>query len=375
MVKRVILIHFQPVELFPPVLNMIDFFSTEKNIELIVCTNNKLKENVLKNYENNRVKIYRPASLTRNKWLQYINYFSFYFSSIFLLLWYKPDVVLYIETLSSWPALIYKKIKREKVKLMVHYHEYIEPALYESGMFLARYMHKIERNMYSTFSWISHTNSVRMKMFREDNKLNNVDDTIFNILPNYPSKLWLNSYADKKVIGHIKKMVFVGSLGYENMYLKEVVDFLSHHPAEFSLDVYSYNIDEKAKSTLLNCENKNINFLGGCDYQSLPEILKQYDIGLVIYKPFSKNTIHAVSNKVFEYLACGLDVWYSADMEFTHSFGRTGVYPKIVSVDFNKFNEFDYESAFNRNGLNYFPSTFFYEDVYPKMVSHFLDPK
>lgn len=373
--KKVFIIHFQPIELFPPALNMIDFFGNEKNIELFVCTNKKLKENTLQYYQNENVKIYRPSTLSKNRAIQYLNYFSFYFSSIVLLFWHHPRVVLYIETLSSWPALIYKKISGRGIKLMVHYHEYTEPALYESGMFLARYMHKIERKMYNSFSWISHTNPIRMQMFKDDCNLNSLNNETFNIIPNYPSKSWLKEEGSNAPINGIKKMVFVGSLGYKNMYLQEVVDFLNDHPEEFSLDVYSYNIDNKAKEVLKTCDNKNIKFFGGCDYKALPEILKNYHIGLVIYKPFSQNTIHAVSNKVFEYLACGLDVWYSNDMTYTNSYERISVYPKILSVDFKELRSFDYKSALNREGLPYVPSTFFYEDIYPKMAFHFLDSK
>lgn len=373
--KVVFIIHFQPIELFPPVLNMIDFFGKEKEIELFVSANRKLKENVLKDYENQNVKIYRPGHFSKSRLLQYFNYFSYYFSTLVLLLWHKPNVVLYIETLSSWPALIYKKIRGKKVKLMVHYHEYTEPARYDSGMLLSRIMHKMEKKMYSRFSWISHTNPVRMQMFKNDCNLNDIDNEVFKIIPNYPSRSWLKNETINIDTNRIKKMVFVGSLGYKNMYLQEMIDFLDLHSDEFSLDVYSYNIDNKAKTTLLECKNKNIKFFGGCDYHSLPEILKTYDIGLVIYKPFSLNTINAVSNKVFEYLACGLDVWYSSDMTYTHEYERLNFYPKIVSVDFTELNSFDYKNALNHENLPFKASEYFYENIYPQMVDHFLDEK
>src|SRR5690606_13416823 len=142
----------------------------------------------------------------------------------------------------------------------------------------------------------------------------------FHVIPNYPSKNWSNSNIKDFSKQKTKRLVFVGSLGYKNMYLQEVIDWLKLHPTEFSLDIYSYNIDIKAKEAIQYCGLHNIHFFGGCNYKDLPHILKNYDIGLVIYKPFSVNTIHAVSNKVFEYLACGLDVWFSEDMTYTFNY-------------------------------------------------------
>ncbi|MBS1761530.1 MAG: hypothetical protein JSR00_01525, partial [Bacteroidetes bacterium] len=219
-----------------------------------------------------------------------------------------------------------------KFKLMVHYHEYTDPESYEKGMWLSRNFHSLEKKMYKDFFWISQTNENRLEFFIIDNRLQNFSQVHFDTLPNYPSITW-----QKKVSNDFlerKKMVFIGSLGYKNMYLKELVDFVNKNSLFFSVDFYSYNIDSEAKEFLLKSENENIRFIGGIDYSLLPEILPQYHIGLVLYKPFSINTIHAVSNKVFEYLACGLDVWYSSDMVYTDKYITENSFPKVLKVEF-----------------------------------------
>ena len=164
-------------------------------------------------------------------------------------------------------------------------------------------------------------------------------------------------------------MVFVGSLGYDNMYLQEITDWIGRHRDEFCLDVFSYNIDNKARSLLENTPYDNIKYCGGCDYQSLPAILAGYDIGLDIYKPYALNHVHGVSNKVFEYLACGLDVWFSVDKSFSLQYARDNVYPKMIPVDFNQLDAFDYKAAMDRENLPYQPSEFFYENVYGEMLT------
>lgn len=370
--KKVFIIHFQPLKLFPPAMNLIDFLSEEKEFKLFICTNDK-RNSSLKPYENNKVTIYRPSSLTENTYWQYVNYFLFYSSALFHLLWHRPETVIYIETLSSWPALVYKKIRRSKVRLMAHYHEYTEPGLYESGMVLSKWMHKFERKMYPLFSWISHTNTERMQMFKNDCDLNKMKEELFHIMPNYPSKEWINLKENNYANNKIKRLVFVGSLGYKNMYLREVLDWLALKREEFMLDIYSYNIDAKAKQTLQECNLPNVKYHGGCNYDDLPTILKNYDIGLVIYKPFSKNTVHAVSNKVFEYLACGLDVWFSSDMTYTYNYVRENVYPKVVPVNFEQLQQFDHKSAISREGIRFEPSPYYYEKVYVALRDFILN--
>lgn len=369
--KKVFLIHFQPIELFPPALNLIEFFGNVNNINLYVSTNKKLSQNNLKDYVNKKVKIYRPSSFSKSKILQYVNYAFYYFSTLFLLLWHKPDVVLYVETLSAWPALFYRKLMGNKFKLMVHYHEYTDPESYEKGMWLSRNFHSLEKKMYKDFFWISQTNENRLEFFIIDNRLQNFSQVHFDTLPNYPSITW-----QKKVSNDFlerKKMVFIGSLGYKNMYLKELVDFVNKNSLFFSVDFYSYNIDSEAKEFLLKSENENIRFIGGIDYSLLPEILPQYHIGLVLYKPFSINTIHAVSNKVFEYLACGLDVWYSSDMVYTDKYITENSFPKVLKVEFKNLENFNWKVAINREGLTYNPPNFYYESLYPKLLDKIME--
>lgn len=353
-------------------MNMINYLSKNSTLDLIVVTNKKLITNSLLTYVNlsENVKIYRPVGHSEKAIARYLNYFLFYAAGLFLLIWHRPKIVFYFETLSSWPALIYKKIKGKRTQIMVHYHEYTEPELYNRGMILSRWMHGMESKMYKKFSWISHTNPVRLQMFKDDNHLNEMPLAFFHVIPNYPSESWRNFIRKQDSKSKVKRLVFVGSLGYDNMYLQEVIDWVGNHPDEFSLDVYSYNIDTKAKQVLENNGFANIKYCGGCDYQKLPEILKYYDIGLDIYKPFALNHVYGVSNKIFEYLSCGLDVWFSVDKPQSLQFRREDVFPKMLPVNFKELNSFDYLSAISREGLVYKPSSYCYENVYPEILSH-----
>lgn len=368
----IVIIHLLPLELYPPVMNLVDYLSKNYLGKIIVLTTYKSAKNSLTLYSNNSSKVLlkRMSLSGKNPIARMINYTIFYLNGISLLIRSKPKAVLYFESLSAWPALVYKKIRGERIKLMVHYHEYNDPQVKSEGTSLMRHFHKLEKKMYSHFSWISHTNPVRLQMFKDDNGLNKLPKSIFHVMPNYPSSSWMRKEGSYCYKQKQKKLVYVGSLGYDNMYLQEVVDWVGNHPEEFSLDVYSYNIDSKARKILEQGDYENIKYCGGCDYQSLPGLLSHYDIGLVIYKPFSQNTIHAVSNKVFEYLACGLDVWFSEDMMYTFEYERREVFPKVLPVDFKNLNSFDTVHAVCRTGLKFEPSVYFYENIYPEIVQH-----
>ncbi|MBX2939212.1 MAG: hypothetical protein KF880_03960 [Ferruginibacter sp.] len=360
--KKVFVVHFQPLEAYPPGMNFVTFLSKQHDIKLRVSSSCLRSDLKLKPFKLDAVRISRPG-VKHKSYFRWVDYVVYYLSTLIQLLLFRPDTVIYFETLSSWPALWYKKIRRN-VRLMVHYHEYVSPKQYEQGMKLSRFMHKMEIKMYPKgFSWISQTNEERMAMFRRDHHLESIKESVFKIIPNYPPQHWITQNRNNSSSPSNIRLVFVGSLGYKNMYLQELTDWIQSKN-DIELDVYAYNIDQEAVALLNKCDINKIRFHGGVDYDSLPEVLKKYDVGIVMYKPFSENTIHAVSNKVFEYLACGLDVWFSTDMSYSFRYIRDNVYPKVLPVDFSCLPAFDYKGAISRKGVVYQPSKYYYETVY-----------
>lgn len=366
---QLVIIHFQPLELYPPVLNLLKYLSGKKDLKVVVVTTrNKQGDrfNQLDNLSGN-IEIKRTAPIIAGSILRIFNYSSFYIYSFFLLLKHQPKAILYFETLSSWPALMYQQCKGEKIKLFAHYHEYLNPNEYENNMRLVKWMHGIESKMYpASYSWISHTNEPRMEKFISDQQLEKVDQNIFHIMPNYPSRNWAKKMNKLQSTGKVR-LVYVGSLGFNTMYLKETVDWVQLNCRSLSLDIYSHNIDEDAHSFLQSVQNENIKIHGACNYDRLPDVLHNYDVGLVMYKPVSDNWIYNAPNKVFEYLACGLDVWFSKSMTYMMGLSSANAYPKILPIDFEKLDEFNFKRAVNREGLLFKENNFYYENVYNEM--------
>ncbi len=91
-----------------------------------------------------------------------------------------------------------------------------------------------------------------------------------------------------------------------------------------------------------------INLKAGVNYNELPEILKQYDIGILLYKGHIPNYVFNAPNKLFEYLACGLDVWYPEVMQGCTKYDSTEAWPKVVSLNFKDLCKYDLEKLVER---------------------------
>lgn len=250
---------------------------------------------------------------------------------------------------------------------MVHYHEYVTPEEYQKGMTLVGYAHRLEQLLYPRYTWISQTNEVRLEKFLADNGLT-LNPEVHHTLANYPPRFW-STFRRNARTDSMTRLVYVGSLGYDTMYLREVLEWLASKQSEFSLDIYAYNIDERARKALFEASLPNVRYHGGCTYQQLPEVLRRYDVGLVMYKPFSENTVCAVSNKVFEYLLCGLDVWFSVEMEYTHRFVRENVSPKVIAVDFKSLNQLNTAKALATVPADTDLTVYCYEREYSSILS------
>ena len=97
-------------------------------------------------------------------------------------------------------------------------------------------------------------------------------------------------------------------------------------------------------------------------------MLVNYDVGLILYNGNSTNFIYNAPNKLFEYLACGLDVWFSKDLVTSKDYIIENSYPKILEVDFNRLDKFDYQFAISRKGLFHKPTDFYCELVYQNFL-------
>ncbi|MHA4808315.1 glycosyltransferase family protein [Flavitalea flava] len=353
-------------------MNWINYLASQedKEMEVLVFT---MGTSVVRQFvpPSSRVKIIRPAKEEGevSVFRRYGNYIRFYTVTAAKLATWKPGTVLYYETLSSLPAILYKKIFNRRSRLLVHYHEYMDPGEYQRGMLLDRILHKWETKIYPECSWVSHTNEQRLAFFKKDNHPVRIGNP--RVMPNYPPGKWV--IREPKTLEKPLRLVHVGSLSLDSMYVKELATWVIAQKGKVVLDIYSLRINIDTKNYLSALNTDLIRFLGGCTYDDLPNVLSRYSVGVVLYKGLnaSKNTIYAASNKLFEYHACGLEVWFSQEMLGSHIFTTTATFPKIIPVDFTKLEKFNVDEAIDRKGMVFRSSPYFYEEVFNPLLNMF----
>jgi hypothetical protein len=256
------------LELYPPVCNLLDYLGKNSTNKIIVISTKISSEKKLKPYTpaSKKIIINRMPGIVPTSRSRVFKFISFYLNSLALLIKQAPKSVLYFDTISSWPALVYKKLRKNKVRLLVHYHEYDTPEEYANNMRLVKAMHKMELKMYDSFEWLSHTNEIRLQKFITDYSLNDrLKNKKFHVMPNYPSKCFAKSQT---IFASSKKtrLVYVGALGWDTTYLKEIVEWVLLHKEKVSLDFYSHNLDEKAERYLKTITSENVKFKNSCKY-------------------------------------------------------------------------------------------------------------
>jgi hypothetical protein len=297
-----------------------------------------------------RVKIVRTGkfSFGLSVFERYSTYLKFYFKSFFGTLIFGPGKLLYYETISSLSPIFYKRLIVRNAELYIHYHEYMTPGEY-SATFLNRLLLNLEKRIYPKASWISHTNEDRLKLFCGDTGYLGANN-IF-VLPNYPPASWNQSVKTPRS-SDVLRLVYVGSFGsLETIYIKEIIEWVSRNAGKVSLDVYSNNISAEVRQWIELQPRQGLFVKGNIPYKNLPEILPAYDIGLILYKGANANFVYNAPNKLFEYLMCGLEVWYPKEMLGVDLYACEVLSPAVIRCDFSKLDDTLFLEFCNRASL------------------------
>ncbi len=369
---KIIIVHFHPIELYPPVQNFLGFLAVKQKRHNISVLTTGTTVSILKQFEtaSATIRILRFGQSGQNLKLfkRYWSYFYFNVGSLVYLLLKRPMSVLYYETISSWPVYLYKRYFNAKTKVLIHYHEYTSLQEFEKEMRLTKFFHKREKWLYPRAQWLSHTNEFRMQKFLSDVKPIAVINP--HILPNYPPKSWFRKGENK--IDIPVRVVYVGSVSMDTMYTREFSDWVIEQKGKVIWDIYSFNITDEAKKYLQSQQSGWIRLKPGVNYDDLPNIFKSYAVGIVLYNGHTHNYVYNAPNKLFEYLACGLDVWFPGLMKASLTYITNRSYPKVVAIDFMKLNQLSLNELIERTGYSYKPASFFYEGIYELMAEKLI---
>ncbi|MBZ5858002.1 glycosyltransferase family protein [Flavihumibacter profundi] len=364
MPEKLTILHFQPLEKYPPIMNLIEYLSGQhfNNIFILSRANNKAGKFIYKNYNPIvKIKRYGGEVLDSSKFASWLGYIFFYTRAFLFLLWNRPAKVLYFETISSFPVVLYKMFINKKAKVYIHYHEYTSPPEYGSGMVLIRYFHKLERKIYHEAIWISHTNQFRLNLFKEDE---NILGENLKVMPNYPPQSWHKTIVKKNEA--IKRVVYVGALSLTTMYTREFSEWVIKQRGKVTWDIYSDNFSAETAAYFRTLNTEWIKFKGSVNYNELPEVLRHYDIGVILYNGHIPNYIYNAPNKLFEYLVCGLDVWFPdvmvGCMEYVTLPNNR---PCVAAFDFEKLDKINLCTNKNEDMISY--KTYTSEEIYSKL--------
>jgi hypothetical protein len=236
-------------------------------------------------------------------------------------------------------------------------------------MHQVRYFHLLEKKwLYPRAVWNSQTNSDRLEFLHNDHPA--LQPETLKVMPNYPPQSWQKIMSIPKTSESFPlKIIYVGSLSFHNTYLKEFCNWVIKQDGLVLFDVYAFNLYNDVIEYLNQLKSPYINYFDkGIEYQEIPIVISKYDVGIVFYKAYSENVINCVSNKFYEYLACGLDVWFSTVMKSTHQHITADTFPKVIPVDFEKLAQFDWKAAIDKKDLTHQPSVYFCEEVYEELV-------
>jgi len=347
--KKIAVIHYQPIEKYPPIMNFIHNLEI-KNISCKVFTTNSQI-----NWFNSKFNIYRLGSFSKNAVVRYCTYINYNLVTFLQLLFYKPTKIIYYETYSSLPVYWYKRLFKA-TPILIHFHEYVSPEEKQHSSYFVRYLLKNETYLLKNANWISQTNKERMELFQKDYPF--LSQSECHIFPNYPPANWQNlAQANKRNRAQTTstKIIYVGALGIKSTYIEVFAKWVNQQNGAYYFDIFSDNIEKEVLEMIAALKSPFISIKQPINYFDLPSILANYHIGVVLYTGHIPNYVYNVPNKVFEYLVCGLDVWYSKDLISTAKFQQDNKIENLKAVCFkdpvimeeNKINQVPFYYSFS----------------------------
>lgn len=346
--RRVAIVHALPLELYPPVTNLLDCLGTHGGLACEVFTSHNRAGRPA--YVSRHARIHRFPSLRTGAgplarlWTP----LRFTLGTTRALIRFRPDAILYYEPHSAMPVFLYSRYVDPGARLLIHHHEYYEPDQFENpGMRIVKASHRLElTHLFRKADWVSQTNIDRVALMQRDCPF--LDPAVVHALPNYPPREWALRVAETPRPGRPPlRCVHIGSVSLEDSYVREMCAWIATRQGAVTMDVYDYKIPARTRRFLASAEERGWVrcFDTGVAYPDLPRVLAEYHVGLVLHRGNTINYAYNTPNKLFEYLACGLDVWCPVDMPGVRTYLRRHAPPRVTALDFSRMGEFDVEDA------------------------------
>jgi hypothetical protein len=360
--EHLTVIHLQPIEFYPPAVNLIRHAKSKGiNVEVHTTSNRK----GIENFECENVSVIRHD----HNWLPRVLRFALanIMTAIFLLR-ARPQLLIYYDTFSAFPAAVLKLILGRRTRILNHCHEYHSPEWYRNSTSTLRFFNFIERQfLYSRVAFVSQTNPSRVEMFLQDNP--QIDPNKMKVFPNYPPPSWNLNARTQFRDAEPFRFVYVGVVSFEYTYIREFCDWLIRSDRNDTLDIYTRNCGQKELDYLDNIGSPNIRcHPNGIDYDKFPGVLPRFDVGLLLYRAITKNFKYNESNKLFEYLSADLDVLYPTEMLGVSPHATSKTYPIIQPLNFSTLDDYDWTQLFDKTNLIFSSRRHFSDTVFDLLI-------
>lgn len=337
---KLAVVHQLPLEIYPPVTNALEVFSLKAGWTVRAWSSGNHRG--LPDQAVQGVNITRPVypGPQKGKLLRLVGFLGWHLRVALDLARWKPDVVISIEPHSALGVWFYYRLFRSSARLLIHHHEYYAPADFlRPGNHTSRLSHRAElAGLFQRAEWVSQTNADRLQMMRDDLGVPAGDQ--WQIWPNYPPSGWRERAgavrtARGPAAGSPLRLVYVGSLSFEDTFVREAVNWVASHPEQLTLHVCGYNIKPDVAKWIESLALVNVTIdARGCRYSEQPELLAGFDVALVLYKGNTLNFVYNIPNKVVEALVCGLEVWFPGEMLGLSGFAKEHPALPLRSIDF-----------------------------------------
>ena len=365
---NIAIVHFLPIEIFPPILNLLELIPEDckPNTTVFSLTNHKGRST----FHISKIKVIRfstPSEKSIGKFNSLKRHFLFNFNVLKALIAQRPQKILYYESFSAFPIFLYSFIFNRNTQILIHCHEYYSPNWYNSQTIHLKFSYFLERiYLFKKAKWISHTNEKRKLLFHQD--FPNLNPEKLRVIPNYPPKKWITNPINPRPPKKTVRFVYIGTLSINYTYIKEFCEWIKTKE-HARLDIYAFNLDNDALKYLQALQSENITFHNqGIEYDKIPSVIKSYDIGLILYKAITLNFKYNATNKLFEYLACDLDVWFPKEMLGCYEYITQDSYPQVRKIDFTQLDKIKPEDM-KRGNLNYKPMHYWCEDAFQPLIN------
>ena len=279
--------------------------------------------------------IYRIGNSYGSVIIRYLCYLQFAIIGFCKLLKFKPKAILIYESYSALPVFLYS-ILFPKVNILIHYHEFVSKVEKRSLSSYSQFLYFLENRLLLKAIWVSQTNIERKQKFQE--LYPQLNEKQLRVFPNYPSKNWAEKGKNRNAENsEVVKFIHVGSLGIETTFIREFVEWIQSQNGRATLTVVSQNLENSVRDLI--AKSQWVSLIGNVPYQELPNFISEQQLGVVLYKGHIPNFVYNVPNKVNEYLACGLNVWYSNVLISTQKFAEVNPKYPLYSLDFSKGKE------------------------------------